>query len=114
MLYLLLRPDAGNNGLFDFVKFPGADKVVHFTLFFGWTFLHFPEAVYPKQWPSPTKAKLVWVLVMSVILAIVIELAQNFIPGRQTDIYDLVANASGSTAAIVAVKIVRTQKSDLI
>jgi len=114
LLYLMLSPEAGNNEIFSFVKFKGVDRLAHFVLFFGWTFLHFQEAVYTRILPPPKTSKIYWVALSSLILGIGTETVQNFIPNRQTELCDWVANVLGSITAIGAVKMIRRKKTDLI
>lgn len=113
MAFAMLDPDAANNRTFEFLNFTGIDKVVHFGLFFGWSFLHFEEAVFVRRFADPSAKKFWYVATNSLVLGLLIEIAQNYIPNRTSDLYDLLANVAGSVTALLAVKLVRRWKSDL-
>ena len=64
------------------------DKIAHFTLYFSLSipivFLH------PKDW------KLYNGLFFSILMGIIIEFIQQYIPGRNLEIADMIANSSGT------------------
>ena len=69
---------------------PHLDKVLHASAHFCLCIWFFPLSLRP----SPSR-----VLVFSISLGVVIEILQGFVPGRQPDIWDLVANISGAFLA---------------
>lgn len=69
-------------------RFPHADKIVHFGLFFVLAAsLHI--AFRPKPW-------IAWTLLL--FYGIAIELIQHYVPGRGADVWDVVADMAGVAA----------------
>lgn len=105
--YAILSP--GSN-IPEIPKFPGYDKVIHFTLFFGLVFLW--NRVWVGENPSKNNLKKISLnyLVFGIILAIFTEFLQMNVPGRSFDSWDIVANVSGGTiGTIIYVYLTKTQ-----
>lgn len=70
------------------------DKVFHFVMYFSlsipFTLLH------PKSW------KLYNGIFISILMGIIIEYIQQYIPGRNFEYYDIIANSSGTILGVVA------------
>ena len=73
----------------------GGDKVVHAFLFFVLVVLVFRAA--PSR-PSPRRT-LRWIFFGALIYALILETAQQWVPRRAVDPFDLVAGAVGIVAA---------------
>jgi VanZ family protein len=87
--------------------FKNADKIVHFTFYFGFVILWYRYLVFKNS--ALLKNKIMLVLV-SVFFGIAIEFAQKYLTTtRQADIWDVVANSTGSLIGIfVATKLFTT------
>jgi VanZ family protein len=69
------------------------DKVIHFLSYF---FLSIPIALlHPKDW------KLYSGLFFSILMGITIEYIQQYIPGRNFELTDILANSLGSISGII-------------
>ena len=106
ILFITLRP-GGDAPIFEFLQYPGVDKLGHFGLFLIWSLLYFPEVFWPGDVKTPKKPRIWSVVVSSLVLAIATETAQLYIPGRSFDVIDIVADILGSVTALAAVKIMR-------
>jgi VanZ family protein len=105
--YAILSPESN---IPDLPKFPGYDKVIHFTLFFGLVFL------WNRVWAGKNRNENILLkitlnyLVFGIIFAIFTELLQMNVPGRSFDSWDIVANVSGGTiGTIIYVYLTKTQ-----
>lgn len=80
--------------------FPGSDKIAHMVAysFLGWSMLF---SIPPRHWKRKSE-KLVYCFVLFLVLLYGIsdEFHQSFIPGRQPDLRDIVADMAGGIAAI--------------
>lgn len=80
--------------------FPGSDKIAHMMAysFLGWSMLF---SIPPRHWKRRGE-KLVYslVLFLVVLYGISDEFHQSFIPGRQPDLFDIVADMAGGIVAI--------------
>ena len=98
MAWLLLKP--GATPVIHF--FPGEDKVAHFVLFMGWSFLMTLRGLY-------TSIDHRLILTVAIVIALIIgagtEILQGIIPNRSRDMIDFIADAigtlSGTAAALV-------------
>ena len=102
ILYLCLAPQplGDNQGWF---SFPGADKVVHFGMFFALTAAYIWD--YSKV--AGASRRNVWVMVAIAVVAIaiggLIEVLQELMRlGRSMDMLDLLADAAGVVVALGA------------
>lgn len=77
-------------------SFHGLDKVVHFIMFGAWTFF-FGIVRFLKN-----NFKLLSVFAVGVIFGITIEILQHWLPtGRNFELYDLLADFTGTATAIL-------------
>ena len=77
------------------------DKIVHLGVFMVYSFI-ISKAFAPVQTPKDHPVKVVRnALIISILGGIVLESLQQFIPGRATDIYDLLANTLGAVLGAV-------------
>ena len=82
--------------------FPNQDKIVHFMFYFVFVFLWFSYLLYKKK---PTNLTLILLVLFSIAMGILIELAQGYLTTtRQADIYDVLANSLGSFVAFLIMK----------
>ena len=80
------------------ISFLNADKIVHFTFYFGFVILWYRHLVFKKSVLLNNKIVLV---LISIGFGIAIEFAQKyFTTTRQADIWDVVANSSGAIVGI--------------
>lgn len=92
MFFLLFTRQAPGKSL---LSIPGMDKVAHMCLFGGWSFLfYFGFAQYFKR-------RVFWALVVSLLFAISTEVVQMFVPHRDADWLDGLADLFGSSLAIL-------------
>lgn len=111
VVYAILTP--GSN-VPELPKFPGFDKVVHFTLFFGLVFL------WNRVWLGKNKSKnnlkkiSLNYLVFGIIFAIFTEFLQMNVPGRSFDSWDIVANVSGGTIGTLMYVYLTKKQSKLV
>lgn len=106
ILYLSLKTTV-NAPKFNFTN---ADKVVHFTFYFGFVILWYRYLVFRNNVLPNSKIALVFV---SIIFGIAIEFAQKIMTTtRQADIWDVVANSTGTLVGIfVATQCFKENKS---
>ena len=77
------------------------DKIVHLVVFMVYSFI-ISKAFAPVQTRKDHPLKVVQnALIISILGGIALELMQQFIPGRGTDIYDLLANTLGAVLGAV-------------
>ena len=77
------------------------DKIVHLVVFMVYSFI-ISKAFAPEQTQKIRSIKVVRnALTISIVGGIALELLQQFIPGRATDIYDLLANTLGAVLGAV-------------
>jgi VanZ family protein len=82
--------------------FPNQDKVVHFMFYFVFVFLWFGYFIYKKK---STNQTLIFLVMCSITMGILIELAQGYFTiNRQADFYDVLANSSGSLVAFLLMR----------
>ncbi len=87
------------------VQMFGIDKLVHIIVFCVFGLLLY-RSYSNKSNINPNFSKVYsFTLVGVVLLGIFTELYQGLIPGRRTDIYDLIANVIGGLFAIVIVRV---------
>ena len=85
------------------VSLPGADKYVHFTFHFVFTWLWLSFLSYKNKKRSDVKTILT-VFFLSVFYGIVIEILQGLLTTtRKEDIFDVFANMAGATAAVISI-----------
>lgn len=84
-----------------------ADKYVHFTFHFGFTILWVLYLITKKSDTKQIlKSVLIKVFIASLLYGIVIEIAQSlFTTTREGDVFDVLANTSGSITAVLLVLI---------
>lgn len=106
--YAILTPGSNIPSL---PKFPGFDKLVHFTLFFGLVFLW--NRVWNRGEINLKKISLNY-LVFGIIFAIFTEYLQMSVPGRSFDYFDIVANISGGTLGMLLYVYLTEKQSKLV
>lgn len=100
ILYLTLSPpdELPKQTLFKF------DKLGHFVIFFGWTSLFGMLRVAQ----SGKKARLLSILFSAVLFGLMIELLQHLMPfKRSAEALDMIANLTGSLAALIPIYLLR-------
>lgn len=99
IVFMCLKPTGGEQ----YISFPNADKVAHFTFYFGFVILWYRYFVYTKSSLFNNKFSLI---IISIFFGILIEFAQKiFTTTRQADIWDVVANSSGSLIGFFVAKL---------
>ena len=88
ILYATLSPDDGSRQ-FE-IPIPHFDKVVHFILFFVEAVLLYKTDLFKNP---------IFQIVIGLALAAFTETMQSFVPGRNPDVWDLIADAGGTIAA---------------
>ncbi len=78
-----------------FLHFEGVDKVAHFVLFCGWTFLFY------MGFAQYFRRKILFAVVISLSLAISTEIIQYFLPHRDAEWLDGFADALGSAVGVL-------------
>ena len=87
------------------------DKIVHLVVFMVYSFI-ISKAFAPVQTQKIRSIKVVRnALIISILGGIALELMQQFIPGRATDIYDLLANTLGAVLGAAVFIIFKNVKS---
>ena len=94
MAWLLLTP--GSPDVSDYF-FDGADKLAHFSLFLGWSFLMTLRGLYG---PMNTRVILLVVICVSLILGAGTELLQGIIPNRSRELIDFIADVLGAISGL--------------
>ena len=90
----------------------GFDKLVHFGLFFVLTFLWNRVRL---ENTKLNKVKFITnYLVFGILIAILVEYLQQFIPGRSFDYGDMVANIMGGTIGTACFYILHKKQSSLV
>lgn len=100
ILYLTLMPShkIGSHSIYQY------DKLGHFLLFFGWTFLFGLLMISTKE----VHANLLLIFIAGALFGILIELMQGWLPfGRTADIQDAIADVLGALVATLVLRIVR-------
>lgn len=77
------------------------DKLIHLGVFMVYSF-SISKAFDPIQAQKGSKIKVTGIaLTISIVYGAALELLQQFIPGRMTDIYDLLANTLGAVLGTI-------------
>lgn len=100
-LFLTLVPSdrLGSNSLFKY------DKFGHFMMFFCWT-MAFGLLSFSKKGPGNTK--IIAIFFIGSLFGISIEILQHYMPfGRTADLYDAIADISGSLTAAIILQILK-------
>lgn len=80
------------------IDFLFADKLVHFSFYFGFVFLWYGYFYFKNRLATNTKVMLT---IAAIIIGSVIELGQGFLTmNRQADVFDGIANAMGAISGI--------------
>jgi VanZ family protein len=80
------------------IDFLFADKLVHFSFYFGFVFLWYGYFYFKNRLATKTKVMLV---IAAIVMGGVIELGQGFLTvNRQADVSDAIANAMGAITGI--------------
>lgn len=80
------------------IDFLFADKLVHFSFYFGFVFLWYGYFYFKNRIVINTKVMLV---IAAIVMGSVIELGQGFLTvNRQADVFDAIANATGAILGI--------------
>ena len=92
---------------YSLINFPGFDKLVHFVLFFIFAILLY-VSVFPSGSSSLTRY-LPWIIsiLISMGYGAVIEYFQGYVPGRSSDIHDLLADTVGAISGILALSFLK-------
>jgi VanZ family protein len=91
------------------INFENADKLVHFTFYFGFVLLWFMYFSYKKHLQSNF---MFFLVLFSVLLGICMELIQGyFTTNRQADFWDVIANILGSLCGILVANLFFSQKN---
>ena len=85
------------------------DKAAHISVFLILTFLLGWASLRVKKQTSLSAKQLGYVYILSFFYGTSLELLQNYVPGRSTDIYDFIANSLGGVLGL-AVFYIFTQK----
>ncbi|HLF53322.1 VanZ family protein [Flavobacterium sp.] len=87
------------------VSLQNADKYVHFTFHFVFTWLWFLYFSHEKIESSNAKTILA-VFLLSFIYGISVEIMQGFFTiARKADIYDVLANTTGAVMAVISIRL---------
>jgi VanZ family protein len=95
-------------------KFPGYDKIIHFSLFFGLVFLWNRVWIGKNAAGNNFKKISLNYLVFGIIFAIFTEFLQMNVPGRSFDSWDIVANISGGTIGTIMYVYLMKKQSKLV
>lgn len=81
--------------------FPFGDKGVHFVEYGGLAFLvaHAARRTWARHHPARTLALAVWI---TVLWGLVDEIHQAFVPGRSSEVLDIVADGAGAVAGALS------------
>lgn len=87
------------------------DKLGHFLIFFGWTFMLGLSRIIRKKRPI----RLWVVFALGILFGIAIEVAQGILPyERSPNFYDVVADIIGSLCAVILLKYMQSNFSTVI
>jgi len=109
--YAILSPGSSIPKLPDF---PGYDKVIHFSLFFGLVFLWNRAWIQKKNNLSNWKKITLNYLVFGIVFAIFTEYLQMNVPDRSFDDWDIVANITGGTIGTIVYVYLGKKESKLV
>ncbi len=90
----------------DVPAFLPLDKVAHFVEYAVLAFLALRSVERLVQ-----RRAVAWTYAFTAVFAVVDEYHQKFVPGRQFDMFDLVADLAGAAAALVLILIIRRRRS---
>jgi VanZ family protein len=74
----------------------GADKIAHAIMFFVLCWLSWRAFFYQSYMPLLSRYALLGAFIFTVIYGFLDEFHQRFVPGRTSDIYDVMADAGGA------------------
>jgi tetratricopeptide (TPR) repeat protein len=100
---LLIVPDINVQNINEILKrYPGIDKIVHFVEHLVLTVVTF--IILRKLLPHrPTRTLLIFATLLSIAFSLLDEVHQLFVAGRSFEYFDLVANISGATTAVLLI-----------
>lgn len=98
ILYLSFKKPSSEPSIY----FENADKLVHFTFYFGFVFSWFRYLVYIKK---GVVKNLFFLFLSAVLLGVLVEILQGLLTtNRQPDVWDAVANSFGALIGAVISK----------
>ncbi len=95
-------------------EIPFKDKIVHFGLFFVLTFLWLRVGNKKNSKNKFIKKYFTIYLVFGVLIAILVEYLQMYVPNRSFDYYDITANMIGGAVGIICFYILYKKDSKLV
>ena len=103
MAFIFYLSSQSSFGILSRLSFPGADKLVH-AVIYGVLAALTARAVVPGRW-SPG-----WGWLVATSYGMTDEYHQFFVPGRQMDGWDLLADAAGAALAVAALTLIRQRR----
>jgi VanZ family protein len=88
------------------IEFHGLDKLAHFVEFGLFAFLAFRSFSQMSRRITANRAVLISALFLS-FYAVLTEVVQHFVPGRQSDLYDLIVDIFGALLVLVFLRLRR-------
>ena len=85
---------------FTFVRF---DKAIHFTIYFLFAFFTYRALRYQNRYPLLSRHALLFTVLLIALYGASDEFHQYFVPGRQADVFDLLADTMGACFLVAGV-----------
>ncbi len=82
------------------------DKILHFIVFFGFAFLLERALHHQNRFPFLARHSHLATLVAAIVYGSLDEFHQAFVPGRDPDVFDLMADTTGAIGAVILVWLV--------
>ena len=83
--------------IFDF------DKAIHFGIYFLFSFLTYRALRFQSRWPLLARHALLGTVLLIILYGASDEFHQYFVPGRQADVFDLMADTLGAVVLVAGV-----------
>ena len=90
---------------------PGTDKIVHAGVYFILCWLVRRAFYHQEVFPQLKKSSILGAFIFSCVYGILDEFHQDFLPGRPSDMYGLVAGASGALLYVAIASMVSQRKN---
>jgi VanZ family protein len=79
------------------------DKLIHCGIYFLLAFFTYRALRYQTRFPSLARRALLWTVLLIMVYGASDEFHQYFVPGRQADVFDLMADTTGACVLVVGV-----------
>jgi VanZ family protein len=90
-----------------------ADKLVHLCIYFVFCFFSHRAFTHQQKFPLIVRHSLVFSVVLTLLYGISDECHQYFVPGRSSDVFDVMADLAGGILCVVVISMLMRRRMSL-